>query len=204
MKHTWRFLLSRHDEPAPPVVDPPVVDPVVDDADLGDAGKKALDAMKADRNAARAKATAAEKLATEQAAKLKAFEDKDKTDLEKLTAAKDESDKVAAKATARAVSAEVKATAADDWADPSDAALLLGDLAKYAKADGDVDVEAIKTDLAALIVAKPHLKKVAGPRIPAPDGSQGRGNNNTPTDFKTADKAAVDAEMAKLGLRPRS
>jgi hypothetical protein len=196
-KH-W-FNLSRHDDP--PVTDPvdPPADPPTPPADpaLGDAGKKAL----AEERTAR---KAAEKLAAEQATKLKEFEDRDKTDAEKLTAAKEAAEKVAVAATARAVSAEVRALAAAEFADPTDAALL-GDLTKYAKADGDVDVEAIKTDLAALLTAKPHLKRAAaGTGRPAPDGSQGRGGNNAPADFRTADKAAFDAELAKMGLRPRS
>ncbi len=199
------FRLNRHDDPpaapppanppAPPPADPPPADPPADG--LGDAGKKAL----AEERAAR---KAAEKLAADQAAKLKEFEDRDKTEAEKLTAKADAAEKVAAAATARAVSAEVRALAAAEFADASDA-VLLGDLTKYAKADGNVDIDAIKTDLAALLVAKPHLKKAAaGPGRPAPDQSQGKGGNNAPTDFRTADKAAFEAELAKYGLRAQS
>jgi hypothetical protein len=212
MKHLtgWRFLLSRHDDPADPPADPPApggdpADPPVDG--LGDAGKKALDAMKADRNAARAKAAAAEKLAAEQAAKLKEYEDRDKTDAEKLAAKAEAAEKVAAAATARAAAAEVRALAVAEFADPTDA-VLLGDLTKYAKADGEVDIEAIKADLEKLLAAKPHLKKtgVTPPANgrPAPDPSQGRGGDNSPPDFRTADKAHFEAELAKYGLRARS
>jgi hypothetical protein len=195
---TW-FTLARHDGPTDPPADPPVdppTDPPADPPkDLGDAGKKAL----AEERAAR---KAAEKLAAEQAAKLKEFEDRDKTDAEKLASAKDAAEKKAVAAIARAVSAEVRA-AAGDFADPSDTALL-GDLSKYAAEDGTIDTDAIKTDLSALLESKPHLKRTAGPRNLAPDPSQGRGGNNGPADFRTADKAAFDAELAKYGLRPKS
>ena len=71
----------------------------------------------------------------------------------------------------RAVSAEVKA-AASGFADPDDAAAFL-DLTKYATPDGDVDTEALKTDLADLLVRKPHLGKTPGSRLPAPNPAQG-------------------------------
>lgn len=198
-RSTW-FNLARHDGPTDPPADPPVdppTDPPADPpADLGEAGKKALAGERAARKAA-------EKLAAEQAAKLREFEDRDKTDAEKLASAKDAAEKKAAAAIARAVSAEVRA-AAGDFADPSDTALL-GDLSRYVADDGTIDTDAIKTDLEALLVSKPHLKKApAGPRNPAPDPSQGRGGNNGPTDFGKASKAEFDAELAKYGLRPKS
>jgi len=71
----------------------------------------------------------------------------------------------------RAVSAEVKA-AASGFADPEDAAAFL-DLSKYATPDGDVDTEALKSDLADLLVRKPHLGKTPGSRLPAPNPAQG-------------------------------
>jgi hypothetical protein len=202
MHTTWRFLLDRHDEPD-----------TTDDADqsatdagadqLGDAGKQALDRMKAEKKAAAADATAAKKALAEAQAKIAEYADRDKTDTEKLAAKAEAAEKLAATATARAVAAEVRALAAAEFADASDAALL-GDLTKYAKADGDVDLDAIKTDLAALLTAKPHLKRTAARTGPLPDGSQGRGGNNAPADFRTADKASADAEFAKYGIRPRS
>jgi hypothetical protein len=203
MSRSW-FLLDRHDDPpadppdGPPAADPPATgEPDPEGASqLGDPGKKALDAMKADRNAARKALADAQKKLTE-------FEDRDKTDAEKLTAAKEAAEKRAQAATARAVAAEVKALAAGEFADPSDA-VLLGDLSKYATSDGDVDTETIKADLAALLTSKPHLKKAAGPRSPAPDGSQGRGGTSGPVDYSKASKDEFAAELGKYGLRPRS
>jgi hypothetical protein len=197
---TW-FNLRRHDGPTDPPADPPTdppADPPADPAadQLGDAGKKALQEERAARKAA-------EKLLAERDAKLKEFEDRDKTDAEKLAEGKKTAEARAAKATARAVAAEVRAHAGE-FADPSDTALL-GDLSKYVNTDGDIDTDAIKTDLAALLESKPHLKKAAaGPRGPAPDPSQGRGGDNGPTDFSKASAAEFAAELGKYGLRPKT
>jgi hypothetical protein len=44
----------------------------------------------------------------------------------------------------------------------------------------------------------------APPPGPRPDRSQGRGSSAEPVDFRKADRAAVDAELAKYGFRQRS
>jgi hypothetical protein len=201
-RQAW-FSLARHDDPTDPPADPPKpvdppkpADPVVEP--LGDAGKKALTEERAARKAA-------EKLAAEQTAKLKAIEDAQKTETEKLADRAEAAEKREQAATARAVKAEVKSLA-DGFADREDAVLNLGDLAQYVK-DGEVDTEAITAALGKVLDRKPHLKAAAGTpasRNPLPDPSQGRGGDNKPSDFRTADKAAVDAEMAKYGLRSRS
>lgn len=79
----------------------------------------------------------------------------------------------------RSVLAEVKALAADGFADPSDAAVFLGDLKKYASGD-DVDAESIKTDLADLLSRKPHLGKSPANRTPAPSPAQGSSGSGQP------------------------
>jgi hypothetical protein len=201
-RRAW-FSLARHEEPTPPAPPAPPVPPApadpapaADPSDaLGEPGKKAL----AEERAAR---KAAEKLAAEQAAKLKEFEDRDKTEAEKLAARVDAAEKAAQTATARAVRSEVKALA-DGWADREDAVLNLGDLSRYVK-DGEVDSDAIKAELAAVLGRKPHLAATPTSRAPAPDPSQGRGGDATPTDFRNASKAEFDAELAKHGLRPQS
>jgi len=86
----------------------------------------------------------------------------------------------ASKLLTRAVTAEVKA-AASGFADPDDAAAFL-DLSKYATSDGDVDTEAVRTDLAALLVRKPHLGKTPGSRLPAPNPAQGSSGNGSAYD----------------------
>jgi hypothetical protein len=77
----------------------------------------------------------------------------------------------ASKLLSRAVSAEVKALASQGFADPSDAAAFL-DLGKYANAEGDVDTDAIATDLTDLLTRKPHLGKQATPGM-RPNPAQG-------------------------------
>ncbi|MFI6594988.1 hypothetical protein ACIBHX_02000 [Nonomuraea sp. NPDC050536] len=198
------------------------VDAKSDDG-LGEAGKKALAETRAERNRAKKEASDLKKAladqrkqAAEQAKRLAEFEDKDKSETEKLTQRADQADKRAEAAEARvqaalarAVQAEVKAMAAGQFADPEDAHAFLK-LADYAGEDGEVDVESIKADLEALLERKPHLRKSAPvteeqakkPK-PKPDPSQGSRKEPGPLDFRTADKATLDAELQKLGVRPR-
>lgn len=81
-----------------------------------------------------------------------------KSDLQKAQEAADRESTRATSLLSRAVKAEVRALAADSFADPDDAASVL-DAAKYATADGDVDIEAIRADLADLLERKPHWAK---------------------------------------------
>lgn len=197
------FNLGRHDDPHP-TTPPPAGDPGnPDDGALGDAGKRAIDAMKAERNSAKADAAAEKKRADELQAKVAEFENRDKSDLEKATAAADAAAKRAEAATARAVRAEVKALAAESFADADDAAAFL-DLAKYTGTDGEIDTTAIQADLTALLERKPHLARpVDTPRGPRPDPAQGARPPVPPADFRTADQSAFSAELAKYGLRAR-
>jgi hypothetical protein len=213
------FQLNRHDDPEPAEPEP-ATEPEGDPADsehepesegadkLGDAGKKALDRMKAERAAAKKEAAEAKKRADELARKVADFEDRDKSELEKATTKAERFAEQAAKATKRAVLAEVRAAAAE-FADPEDAAAFL-DLSSYTSDDGEIDTEAISADLDALLDRKPHLRRAAAepPKRPAPkpDPSQGARPTEPPTDFRTADRAALDAELAELapGFRLRS
>lgn len=214
------FQLARHDDPEPkdpatdpepkdPEGDPEGVDPDPEGADqLGDAGKKALDRMKADKAAARREAAAEKKRADDLARKVEEFEDRDKTELEKAQAAADKAAERATAATARAVKAEVKALAGD-FADMDDALVNLNDrLATYTSEDGEIDTDAIASDLAALLDRKPHLRKAAGAepepkKIPKPDPSQGPRPPVPPTDWREADRSAVNTELAKYGVKLR-
>jgi hypothetical protein len=206
------FRLDRHDgEGETPPADPPAdtgpdpADPPTD-PDPAKPDPKPTDTVaywkqRSRENEARAKANA------DKAKKLDDLEAANKTEAERLASAKDAADKRAAAATSRAVTAEVKALA-DGFADREDATALLGDLAKYADVDGEIDTEAIASDLADLLDRKPHLRKqtTAAPPAPPkplkPDPGQGSGRgDDKPTDFRTADKAAVAAELAKYGIR---
>lgn len=220
------FRLDRFDaDPAPETEpqDPAADDPAGEDVDdegtdqLGDKGKQALDRMKAERNAAKKEAADAKRTATENARKARENADKakkfdeleaaNKTEAEKLTAAKDAAEQKAAAAVKRAVTAEVKSLA-DDFADREDAVLNLGDLAKYVDAAGDIDTDAIKQDLADVLDRKKHLRKAPTeapkPPKPKPDPGQGKTGDDKPTDFRTADDATFKSELAKMGIRPRS
>jgi hypothetical protein len=211
------FRLTRHDdpdpapepasEPEPSEPDDPEPDPEGADS-LGDAGKKALESMKAQRTEAKRLAAAEKRRADELARKVAEFEDRDKSELEKATTKADRLEAASAKATARAVKAEVRAAAAE-FADPEDAAAFL-DLSSYASDDGEIDTEAISADLESLLERKPHLRKVAAgePKKPAPkpDPGQGARPAGPPTDFRTSDRASLDAKLAELapGFRLRS
>jgi hypothetical protein len=213
------FSLSRHDDPEP--ADPePAPEPADDPADpdpepdpegadkLGDKGKQALDRMKADRAAAKREAAEAKKRAEAAERRVQEFEDRDKSELEKATTKAERLAEQAAKATKRAVLAEVKAAAAD-FADPEDAAAFL-DLTQYTSDDGEIDTEAISADLTDLLERKPHLRRPAPEAskkpAPKPDPSQGARPAEPPTDFRTADREALEAELAKVapGFRLRS
>jgi len=133
---------------------------------LGDPGKRALAAMKEQLREEK-------RLRTEQAARLKEFEDRDKTEAERLAERATAAEERAASAVRRAVAAEVKALAAGQFADPEDAVGAL-DPAKYLDDSGEIDAEQIRADLAALLERKPHWAKVPeGPRVPRPDPGQG-------------------------------
>ncbi|MFP3986886.1 hypothetical protein U9R90_05165 [Streptomyces sp. E11-3] len=224
-RHSWLsaaqgagwFRLTRHDDPDP--ADPPEPQPEGDPApdpapepegdpdgtdQLGDKGKQALERMKADKAAAKKAAAAEKKRADDLAAKVAEFEDRDKSELDKATAKAERLAEQATKATQRAVRAEVKAAAAE-FADPEDAAAFL-DLSRYADDSGDIDAEAIASDLADLLERKPHLKRATTPeppKGPKPDPSQGTRKDPPPTDYRTAPRDELKKKLAEYGVRLR-
>lgn len=124
---------------------------------------------------AQAKLTKAEQTARTHRDKAKKLDDLE-------AAQQSETEKAAARAAAaeqqvtalrrRALDAEIRA-AATGWADPSDAPRYLDDRDRYISEDGGIDTEAITADLGAVLLARPHLARIDGPRRPAPDLSQG-------------------------------
>lgn len=222
---TWAwFNLSRHDDPegAEPegaesgdedaeaerlLADAADDEPEPDGADqLGDAGKKALDRMKSERAAAKKAAAAEKKRADNLARKVAEFEDRDKTEAERLASRAEAAEKRAEAAVSRALKAEVRALAAADFADPEDAAAFL-DLPQYA-ADGEIDTDGLREALDELLERKPHLRRAAPaepakPR-PKPDPGQGSRQPAPPTDFRKASREDVAAELAKFAYRQRS
>ena len=192
-KHGWFRPLLHEDPPKPddkpdpkPDDKPDAPKPDDDDPlpdDLGDKGKQAIDRMKEQRNAARAAQREAERIAAEQAAKLKAIEDKDKTELERATEA-------ATAATARAEKAERESVRLKVIAQST----LPAELHEFVTGDTEDAMRASATKLADAVNAAP-------PRQPQPDGSQGPKPDGGPVDFRKVDKAEADAELRKHGVR---
>jgi hypothetical protein len=101
-----------------------------------------------------------------------------------------------------AVSSRVETLASSDFADPSDALSGLGDPAKYLDAGGQINEDAIKADLAALLERKPHWRRAAdqapaAPRIPAPNPAQGSGVNGKPAANPAAEFGALIQGLLK-------
>ncbi|MGY6652819.1 hypothetical protein ACXIZN_11675 [Amycolatopsis sp. TRM77291] len=127
---------------------------------------------------AQAKLSKAEKTAKDhksKAAKLDAIEAEQQTDAEKAAQRAEAAEKQLTVLRRRAVDAEIRA-AASRWADPTDAPRYLDDRDRYVSANGEIDTATIAADLAAVLLARPHLARTGeptGPRRPAPDPSQG-------------------------------
>lgn len=92
----------------------------------------------------------------DKASKFDELESKNRTDLERAQAERDAERERASTADQRAVKAEVKAIATGEFADPADVAAFL-DLSKYLDSKGEIDSEAIETDLKELLKKKPYL-----------------------------------------------
>lgn len=119
-----------------------------------------------------------------------------KSELERAQEAASKSEQRAAALVDRAVRAEIKAMAADGFADPEDAAAFL-DLSKYAK-DGDIDTSAIKADLGDLLARKPHLGKTPISRPPAPNPAQGAGEASASALIAAAEASGDSATSIRL------
>lgn len=115
-----------------------------------------------------------EQRAKDNFSKAKAFDELEAanaSELEKATKAAEDARAAVEVANRRAVTAEVRALA-DGFVDREDAVLRLGDLSKYVT-DGDVDLKAIRTDLAEVLKKAPHLAKPE-PSEPTPKPPAGR------------------------------
>lgn len=119
------------------------------------------------------------KAATSKAAQFDALVASTQTEAERQAAAVTAAEAKAAEASSRIARAEVKALASATFTDAEDAVAFL-DLSTYVDDDGEVDTDAIKTDLDDLLKRKPHLGRGDKP-APRPDRSQGSGANGTRT-----------------------
>lgn len=117
------------------------------------------------------------------AAELQRLKDAELSESERLNkqlAAKEEQ---IASTRQRLVRTQVEALATAGFADPEDAVGAL-DLGSYIDESGEIDKDAIKADLEALLERKPHWAKPQpqeGPRRPAPDRTQASGAKQTRT-----------------------
>ncbi len=160
----------------PPTSPPPALEPPAPTPPAEDTGKTAEPDYRALYEETRTKLTSAETKAREnreKARRLDEIEAANKTDAEKAAERATAAEAQLAQLRRTAVDAEIRA-AASGWADPTDAPRYLDDRDRYLSEDGTVDTAAIAADLAAVLVQRPHLARVDGPRRPAPDPSQGQ------------------------------
>jgi hypothetical protein len=213
MRHAW-FSLARHDEASDKAAaDQAAAAQVAADKATADkaaadkandfkpiASQAELDAVMADR-LRRQKAQFADYDALKaKAARIDEIDAKNLTDLERETAARvaaetarDEALSRVQKATLR--SAVIAAASTAGAIDPSDIVALLPADAVTISDDGTVTGAA--EAVAALLLAKPHLK---GTARPSGDIGQGPRGDGKATDLRHADKATLDAELKKLGV----
>lgn len=131
-------------------------------------------------------------------AKVKEFEDRDKTELEKAQAERDAAIKTATEAADRAKrealrSAVVAEAAKAGAVAPEQIVALLPADAVTVNDDGTVEgaADAVKT----FLDANKHFKSTK------PGGTIDQGNReDDPVDFRKADRKAVDAELSKMGV----
>jgi alanyl-tRNA synthetase len=114
------------------------------------------------------------------AEKARKAEQENMTEVERLRAELTQRDEREAKTSARAVKSEIRAAAADLFADKTDPESYLT-LSSYVDDEGEIDTTQIETDLTELLERKPHLgKPKADPprKRPAPDPTQASSANN--------------------------
>lgn len=187
------FTLSRHEDPppadppappatppAPPATPPPPAE--VDETSMPEKVREVLAKERAARKDAEAKAKVGEAAAK----RLAEIEESQKTEQQKLEDRAVAAEKAAADATEKLLRAEV---AIAKGLPAALASRLQGATREEMESDADA--------LLALVPAKP------GTPPPGEAGVGARGTPPTPTDFRTADKADVDAELRKLGVRRR-
>lgn len=162
-----------------------------------DRAKRAINKKNAENKSLRDRLKELEPLAR----KAKELEDAQKSEQERLAEQLTAQQEKAAKAIRTAVASKVEALAAQQFADPEDAAGAL-DLTAYVDDDGVIDTDAIKADLADLLKRKPHWAKAPdGPRSPRPDRTQGSSGNGNRTPNSPAEEFAGFMKRALNGGR---
>jgi hypothetical protein len=126
------------------------------------------------------------------------LEQASKTELERKTEEVTRWQTEAEKWRKASVGSRIEALAAPDFADPSDAAHAL-DPAKYLGADGLINDEQIRADLADVLNRKPHYRRsteAPGPRVPAPNPAQGAGGTRTAADPAAEFASILQGQLA--------
>jgi hypothetical protein len=161
---------------------------------LNEGGKKALLAEREAAKAARRDRDAA-------LAQVQEYERAKLSEQERLTADLEAAKQRVQAVQQRAVRAEVRALAADQFADPDDAHAFLN-LDAFVGDDGDIDTDGIRNELGELLKRKPHLAKPSdnSPRPPRPDRSQGSSGNGNRS---TSDPGAIFQGIMNQALKGR-
>lgn len=172
-------------DPNAPVVDPPADPPAPQSLEdlLSDLPEDTRKIITGEVGKARNEAKGLRdrlKVAEPKAREFDAAVEASKTETDREKAAREAAEARAAASDARVVKSEVKALAAQTFADPEDAHAFL-DLTDYVDDKGDVDTQRIEADLKNLLAKKPHLARGDGRHAPRPDPSQGSsGTRPTP------------------------
>lgn len=134
------------------------------------------------------------------AKRAKDADEANRSEAERLQSQLDAREREITKIRQRAVKSEVRAMAADSFADKTDPEALL-DVDAYIGDDGEIDTDRIKADLEDLLDRKPHLAKPKPDpqqrRKPAPDRTQASGANQ-PRAKNPADEFAGFVNSALL------
>lgn len=168
--------------PTPPAPPAPPSDDAVDETTLPPKVREVL----AKERAARREAEKNAKAGNAAIERLAAIEDEQKTEQQKLTERAERAEAAEKAAAEKLLRAEV---AMAKGLPPALAARLQGSTREEMETDADA--------LLALVPSKP-----AAPP-PAEAGVGAGGKPPAPTDYRTADKAEVDAELRRLGVRHR-
>jgi hypothetical protein len=156
----------------------------------GESLEDRLKALEAERDKWQGLSRKNETRAKENADKAKRFDELQEASKSEVEKAADRAKQAEDRVTGlvqRAVRAEVRALAAEKFADPSDAAAFLN-LGEFVADDGDIDSKGIEKALTDLLKAKPHLGKPSGP--PSFDAG-GRTTAGAPKDMNSLIRQAA-------------
>lgn len=137
----------------------------------------------------------------DKAKRLDEIEEANKSEADKQAARAQEAEDRAKAAQTAAINAEIRA-AAHGWANPQDAPRYLDDKTQYVGEDGEIDLEAIANDVAAVLKERPYLAAGASEsdrRGPSPDPGQGhRGGVSIADQIRHAENQGDYREALRL------